>query len=111
MGPRSHEYEQYANWYEHQQRRIAELETENRELRRQLEDLRRGIGIAVLIHGRPIPLTPLQPSAHLSDGPASSSGAHGAPPLYPEESWLTGPQRAAQPAPQRAPAAPHAAGR
>src|SRR5215468_120936 len=126
MGPGNGEYgqyaepyaEPYADWYEHQQRRIAQLEAENRDLRRQLDELRRGIGVAVMIHGRPIPLAPLQPAgtAYISDGPPISTVAHSAPqphawPVqqppapfqdgpapassFPEESWLSGPQRAA----------------
>ena len=50
---------QMNNLVQLQQRRIAELEAENRDLRHQLDELRRGMGIAVLIEGRAIPLTAL----------------------------------------------------
>lgn len=45
-----------------QRQRIVALEAENRELRHQLEELRRGMGIAVLIEGQAIPLTALAPA-------------------------------------------------
>lgn len=65
-----------------QQQRIVELEAENRELRRQLEDLRRGVGISLIIDGRQIPLASPAAAAmpHPSAGPALDaawiSGAH-----------------------------------
>ncbi len=66
-----------------QQQRIIELEAENRELRRQLEDLRRGVGIALVIDGRQISLASSPAAASTSTpstGPAQdaawTSGAH-----------------------------------
>ena len=78
MGPMNAEYgdyEQMSIWLERQQRRIEDLEVENRDLRRQLDELRRGVGVAVMIHGRAIPLASLPPSssAYSSNGPASSA--------------------------------------
>ncbi|WP_052891172.1 hypothetical protein [Thermogemmatispora carboxidivorans] len=47
-----------------EQKKLMEaLEAENRELRRQLADLRRGIGIAVVIEGKTIQLATEQPMA------------------------------------------------
>jgi hypothetical protein len=148
MGPRNAEYgdyEQMSVWLERQQRRIEDLEAENRDLRRQLDELRRGVGVSVMIHGRAIPLASPSPSgsAYSSDGPASStprrpvpaapiSHSYGssapqpsyappappqvaarqpAPASYPDNDWLTGPQRPVKASPHRArahviPAAP-----
>lgn len=53
---------QMSNIIQIQQQRIAELEADNRDLRRQLDELRRGAGIAVLIDGQAIPLTTLTPA-------------------------------------------------
>src|SRR5579859_1084259 len=53
---------QMSNIIQIQQQRIAELEADNRDLRRQLDELRRGAGIAVLIEGQAIPLTTLTPA-------------------------------------------------
>jgi len=50
-----------------QKKLMDAIEAENRELRRQLADLRRGIGIAVVIEGKTIQLA--------TDGPASSQTA------------------------------------
>ncbi|HST89455.1 MAG TPA: hypothetical protein VLJ14_13865 [Ktedonobacterales bacterium] len=62
MGQQQMGQGQMSNLMQLQQRRIAELETENRDLRRQLDELRRGAGIAVLIEGQAIPLTTLAPA-------------------------------------------------
>lgn len=78
MGPGTGEYGQVSEWLERQQRRIAELEAENRELRRQLDELRRGAGIAVMIQGRAYSLA-APASAHTGEVPAMPSG-----PLYPQ---------------------------
>ena len=51
-------FEEIAAWLEQQVRRVRALEAENRELRRQLDELRRGIGVAVMIEGRAFPLAP-----------------------------------------------------
>jgi hypothetical protein len=61
MGQQQMGQGQMSNLMQLQQRRIAELEAENRDLRRQLDELRRGAGIAVLIDGQAIPLTTLAP--------------------------------------------------
>ena len=61
MGQQQMDQGQMSNLMQLQQRRIAELEAENRDLRRQLDELRRGAGIAVLIEGQAIPLTTLAP--------------------------------------------------
>ena len=42
-----------------QLRRVAELEAENGELRRQLDDLRHGVGISLVIQGRALPVSVL----------------------------------------------------
>lgn len=55
----SEQYGQVVNWMDRQQRRITELEAENRELRRQLEELRRGVGVSVVIEGRALPVAAL----------------------------------------------------
>lgn len=118
MGPGSGEYGHVSEWLERQQRRIAELEAENRELRRQMDELRRGAGIAVVIQGRAYALAAPAPApAHTGEHPAMPAGT-----LYPpapmppaaapraaheqaafaEDAWLTGPSRAAQAGPRRA---------
>lgn len=41
-----------------EQKKVMEaLEAENRDLRRQLEELRRGVGVSVVIEGKTIPLS------------------------------------------------------
>lgn len=74
-----HEYARLVQWAEQQQRRIAALERENHELRRQVEDLRRGVGMAIVVQGRVIPVNPAPaevplpnagPVPHPSFGPA-----------------------------------------
>lgn len=93
-----------AAWAEQLQQRVMRLEMENRELRRQLDELRRGVGIAVLIQGRPVALAsppPAMPgtgSGHFTDAPAmSQTGARPAinpqmgpaPRSVPSPAWLT----------------------
>jgi hypothetical protein len=51
------EYYHLAAQLQYQQRRIAELEAENNELQRRLNDLRRGIGITVTVQGQTMTLT------------------------------------------------------
>ena len=103
------EFGQVREYLERQQRRIAELESENRTLRRELDELRRGVGIAVTIHGRTVPLAPLPPAgtaAHPrpSVTPSSTtSGQH--PAVAPVPSGPVpnaGPTAHAQPAPPAA---------
>ena len=62
MGPTEQEYRQALAWIEHMRTRVAQLETENNDLRRQLDDLRRGVGVAVVIQGRAVPLSALPPA-------------------------------------------------
>ena len=50
-------------WLELRERRIRALEAENLELRRQLDELRRGVGVAIVIEGRAIPLAALAPTS------------------------------------------------
>jgi hypothetical protein len=47
-----------AAWLEERERQLRALEAENREMRRQLDELRHGIGIALMIEGRLVPLAP-----------------------------------------------------
>ena len=75
-----------------QKKLMDALESENRELRRQLADLRRGIGIAVVIEGKtvqlatdsgsPVPMTPqtqaaLQSLQNLQAAQANGSSTNG----------------------------------
>jgi hypothetical protein len=129
MGPGNFEFGQVRDYLERQQRRIAELESENRTLRRELDELRRGVGIAVMIHGRAVPLAPLPPAGtaanprhsvttsgqHPAVMPVASGPIPGAGPIphvqptqqpaanFPEANWLTGSQPAlrAQPRPEQ----------
>jgi hypothetical protein len=64
-------FEEMSTWLEQQERRVRTLEAENRELRRQLEELRRGVGISVVIEGRTVPLAP----ASLVTDVTAASGA------------------------------------
>ncbi len=69
-----------------QKKLMDALEAENRELRRQIADLRRGIGIAVVIDGKTIQLATdasaqsaaLQSLKGLQGAPTASSGVNGA---------------------------------
>ena len=63
MGQGTPEFVYSTAFMREQQRRIQELELENRELRRQLDELRRGVGMALIVQGRAIPLAPLSPYA------------------------------------------------
>ncbi|MBV8695940.1 MAG: ERCC4 domain-containing protein [Chloroflexi bacterium] len=58
-------FESIAQMLIEQKKLMDALETENRELRRQLADLRRGIGIALVIEGKTIQLAtePTSPQA------------------------------------------------
>lgn len=70
----SAEYAQMTDALRWQQQRIIELETENRELRRQLADLRSGVGISLIIEGRQIPLA--SPGASSTPAASWASGAY-----------------------------------
>jgi hypothetical protein len=50
-----------ARWLAEREQRIQALEAENRELRQQLERLRQGVGIALVIEGRVVPMAPTTP--------------------------------------------------
>lgn len=87
MNAMNADYAQMTEAVHWQQQRIIELEAENRELRRQLDDMRRGVGIAVIIEGRQIPLaapaaasTPHSSVSPAFDGPWTSAGHHVSPP-------------------------------
>lgn len=75
-----------------QKKLMDALEAENRELRRQLADLRRGIGIAVVIEGKTIQLA-TDGSASASALSSSSSAALQS--LQSLQAAQTGPQQAA----------------
>lgn len=62
-----------------QKKLMDALEAENRDLRRQLEELRRGAGISVVIEGKTIPLAATSGSelAPVSDEKASLTDQHG----------------------------------
>jgi hypothetical protein len=65
------EYYHLAAQLQYQQRRIAELEAENSELQRRLNDLRRGIGITVTVQGQTMTLTsPIITVVNQSNEPA-----------------------------------------
>ncbi|MGZ3666621.1 MAG: hypothetical protein ACXVDA_19300, partial [Ktedonobacterales bacterium] len=85
MSAMNAEYAQMTDALRWQQQRIIELETENRELRRQLADLRSGVGISLIIEGRQIPLA--SPGASSTRDPSWTSGAY--PPISPAASVLT----------------------
>ncbi|WP_201365956.1 hypothetical protein [Dictyobacter formicarum] len=70
-----------------QKKLMDALEAENRELRRQLADLRRGIGIAVVIEGKTIQLA-TEPGSSSQSGPSqvalqSLQGMQNTPPAMP----------------------------
>ena len=50
--------EQVAVWLERVSARMRELEQENAQLKQQLADLRRGVGLTVMIEGNLVPLAP-----------------------------------------------------
>lgn len=52
-----------AGWLERVSARLRELEAENAQLKQQLADLRHGLGIAVVIDGKLVPLAPQPASA------------------------------------------------
>lgn len=92
------EYTQMTEALHWQQQRIVELETENRELRRQLDDLRRGVGVSLVIEGRQIPL--MSPDAPAM--PRHSAGPSARP--TPAAPWISGVYPASTPATTAAPA-------
>lgn len=105
-----HEYARLVQWAEQQRRHIAALEQENRELRRQVDDLRRGVGMAIVVQGRVIPVNPAPvdvpvpnagPVPHPSFGPALQTAPQ-QPPQLPAQ-----PPYAPQPQPTHQHVAPH----
>jgi len=56
-----------------QKKLMDALEAENRELRRQIADLRRGIGIAVVIEGRTVQLANDQGASMSMNGPSQAA--------------------------------------
>ena len=113
MDMTENEYGRMRSWMEWQQRRIVELESENLLLRRQLDALRRGFGVSVVIQGTQFPLAPLpalNPPSPLPAGQWSASIARqpslpepSLPPLAQpvlervanqDDGWLTGQMRA-----------------
>jgi hypothetical protein len=66
-------FDEMAAWLLELERRLRVLEAENQELRRQLTDLRRGVGIALVIEGRTVPVAPLSPITTQS-GPVPAVG-------------------------------------
>ena len=87
------EYAQMTEALRWQQQRIIDLEAENRELRRQLDDLHRGVGVSVVIEGRQIPLAAL---AAASSPPSASAGPVN-PGLASNASWIYGGHQAVPP--------------
>ncbi len=86
-----------ARWLADREQRIQALEAENRELRQQLERLRQGVGIALVIEGRVVPVAPSSPGI-IASAPV--------PAVAP-----TQPRPAAQPIPRPVtPPPPHATG-
>ena len=91
-----------------QKKLMDALEAENRELRRQLSDLRRGIGVAVVIEGKtiqlaieqgaPVPMSPqtqaaLQSLQNLQNSQQSNSSQAMASGNYPQNMRQTGSQQ------------------
>lgn len=73
------QYRQLVGWMERQQRRVADLERENRELRRQLDELRSGVGVSLVIQGRALPLTVLpapEPTGPVAAAAHARTGEH-----------------------------------
>src|SRR6266849_5600736 len=82
--------------------RARQLEMENHELRRELDELRRGVGIAVLIQGRPVPLSALPAAGTVrpsqpTPAPFASTGEHRAATFAPPPTWSAPPSQPAPP--------------
>jgi hypothetical protein len=103
-GERQRVGESMPAWQDDRERQLRVLEAENRELRRQLTALREGIGIALVIEGRVLPLAPSAPPpvAPVAAHPANTMPAGWPPAAEPSYSWPT-PRRAADPASAAAP--------
>jgi hypothetical protein len=87
----------------HQQRYIAALEAENRELRRQLAELRRGVGVTVTIQGQTMSLTaPVATVVSQSTEPVDTN-ITGILPLMTSTGSYPTPTPPAQPGPQTPP--------
>jgi hypothetical protein len=93
-------------------KRARQLEIENRELRRELDELRRGVGISVLIQGRLVPLSALpSPGVALSSYPtpapfAATGQQNGAVTFTPPPMWSERPSQPVPPAPPSLPYPP-----
>jgi hypothetical protein len=96
-----------ARWLAEREQRIQALEAENRALRLQLERLRQGVGIALVIEGRVVPMAPSS-SGIIASAPVPTV-AH-APQAAPHIA-ATQPHAIPQPIPQPIPHPPvHATG-
>ena len=81
-----------------QKKLMDALEAENRELRRQIADLRHGVGIAVVIEGKTIQLASDQAiSAQSQGGLQSLQGLQNAPSTYAQGGRQTGSQQPVNP--------------
>src|SRR5260370_42326852 len=99
-------------------KRARQLELENRELRRELDELRRGVGISVLIQGRLVPLSALPsagaalpsyptPAPFTATGQQSAAATFTPPPTWSEPpAQLAPPPLPYPPPPRRAPQPP-----
>ena len=93
-------FDEMAAWLLELERRLRVLEAENQELRRQLTDLRRGVGIALVIEGRTVPVAPLSPiSAPTGPMPAVAPPIQ---PAIPHAQGFATPPAAAWPGPEQA---------
>jgi hypothetical protein len=82
-GERQGEEARVARWLAEREQRIQALQAENRALRLQLERLRQGIGIALVIDGRVVPMTPSSPGIIASAPVPAVAPAHQATPTQP----------------------------
>src|SRR5258708_7309635 len=101
-------------------KRARQLEIENCELRRELDELRRGVGITVLIQGRLVPLSALPAAgtvrpSYPTPAPFAATGQQSAAATFPPlPTWSEPPSQPAPPslpypptpAPRRAPQSP-----
>ena len=82
-GERQDEEARLARWLTEREQRIQALEAENHALRLQLERLRQGIGIALVIDGRVVPMAPSSPGITASAPVPAVAPAHQAAPAQP----------------------------
>jgi hypothetical protein len=81
-GERQDEEARVARWLAEREQRIQALEAENRALRLQLERLRQGIGIALVIDGRVVPIAPSSPGITASAPVPAVAPAHQSAPAH-----------------------------